>query len=60
VVCDRPRLGPLLPEMRGTLAGALELDPEQLQLTPKSSEGLGFTGRGVGIAAVAGCLLTAA
>ena len=59
VVCDRPRLGPLLPEMRATLAGALELDPEQLQLTPKSSEGLGFTGRGEGIAAVAACLLTA-
>ena len=60
VVCDRPRLGPLLPEMRATLAGALELDPEQLQLTPKSSEGLGFTGRGEGIAAIAACLLTAA
>jgi 2-C-methyl-D-erythritol 2,4-cyclodiphosphate synthase len=60
VVCDRPRLGPLLPAMRETLAGALDLDPEQLQLSPKSSEGLGFTGRGEGIAAIAVCLLTGA
>lgn len=60
VVCDRPRLGPLLPGMRETLAAALELEAGQLQVTPKSSEGLGFTGRGEGIAAVAVCLLTGA
>ncbi len=58
VVCDQPRLGPLLPAMRETLAGALDLEPERLQVTPKSSEGLGFTGRGEGIAAIAVCLLT--
>jgi 2-C-methyl-D-erythritol 2,4-cyclodiphosphate synthase len=56
VLCDQPRLGPLLPAMRETLAGALDLDPERLQITPKSSEG--FTGRGEGIAAMAVCLLT--
>jgi 2-C-methyl-D-erythritol 2,4-cyclodiphosphate synthase len=58
VVCDQPRLGPLLSAMRETLAGALDLEPERLQVTPKSSEGLGFTGRGEGIAAIAVCLLT--
>jgi 2-C-methyl-D-erythritol 2,4-cyclodiphosphate synthase len=58
VICDRPRLGPLLPAMRETLAGALDLEPERLQVTPKASEGLGFTGRGEGIAAMAVCLLT--
>jgi 2-C-methyl-D-erythritol 2,4-cyclodiphosphate synthase len=57
VVCDRPRLGPLLPGMRETLARALDIEPERLQVTPKSSEGLGFTGRGEGIAAMAVCLL---
>ncbi|HEX8930934.1 MAG TPA: 2-C-methyl-D-erythritol 2,4-cyclodiphosphate synthase [Actinomycetota bacterium] len=60
VVCDQPRLGPLLPVMRESLAGALEVDTGQLQLTPKSSEGLGFTGRGEGIAAIAVCLLSGA
>jgi 2-C-methyl-D-erythritol 2,4-cyclodiphosphate synthase len=58
VVCDQPRLGPLVSAMRETLAAALEVEPERLQLTPKSSEGLGFTGRGEGIAAIAVCLLT--
>ncbi len=58
VVCDRPRLGPLVPAMREALAGAFDLDPERLQITPKSSEGLGFAGRGEGIAAMAVCLLT--
>jgi 2-C-methyl-D-erythritol 2,4-cyclodiphosphate synthase len=43
--------------MRETLAGALDLEPGRLQITPKSSEGLGFTGRGEGIAAIAVCLL---
>jgi 2-C-methyl-D-erythritol 2,4-cyclodiphosphate synthase len=57
VVCDQPRLGRLLPAMRETLAGALDLEPGRLQITPKSSEGLGFTGRGEGIAAIAVCLL---
>jgi 2-C-methyl-D-erythritol 2,4-cyclodiphosphate synthase len=57
VVCDRPRLGQFVPEMRRALAGALDLDQERLQVTPKSSEGLGFTGRGEGIAAIAACLL---
>ena len=57
VVCDRPRLGHVVPEMRQVLAGALDLDRERLQVTPKSSEGLGFTGRGEGIAAMAVCLL---
>ncbi len=58
VVCDRPRLGPLVPAMRERLAGALEVDPERLQVTPKSSEGLGLTGRGEGIASLAVCLLS--
>jgi 2-C-methyl-D-erythritol 2,4-cyclodiphosphate synthase len=57
VLCDQPRLGPLVPAMRETLGGALDLDPTRLQVVPKSAEGLGFTGRGEGIAALAVCLL---
>ena len=57
VLCDQPRLGPLVPAMRAALAGALDLDPGLLQVTPKSTEGLGLTGRGEGIAATAVCLL---
>jgi 2-C-methyl-D-erythritol 2,4-cyclodiphosphate synthase len=57
VLCDRPRLGPLVPAMRQALAGAFDVDPACLQVVPKSSEGLGFTGRGEGIVALAACLL---
>ena len=60
VLCDRPRLGPYLPAMTEALAGALGVDAGQVQVSPKSTEGLGFTGRGEGIAAVAVCLLVAA
>jgi 2-C-methyl-D-erythritol 2,4-cyclodiphosphate synthase len=60
VLCDQPRLGPYLPAMVEALAGALGVDDGQVQVTPKSSEGLGFAGRGEGIAAVAVCLLVAA
>jgi 2-C-methyl-D-erythritol 2,4-cyclodiphosphate synthase len=57
VLCDQPRLGPHLPAMTAALAGALGVDPGQVQLSPKATEGLGFPGRGEGIAAVAVCLL---
>ena len=60
VLCDRPPLGPLVPAMRETLGGALDLDPARLQVVPKSTEGLGLTGRGEGIAALAVCLLAGA
>jgi 2-C-methyl-D-erythritol 2,4-cyclodiphosphate synthase len=60
VLCDRPRLGPHLPAMTTALAAALGVDPGQVQVAPKSTEGLGFAGRGEGIAAVAVCLLVAA
>jgi 2-C-methyl-D-erythritol 2,4-cyclodiphosphate synthase len=60
VLCDQPRLGPHLPAMTAALAGALGVDPGQVQLSPKATEGLGFPGRGDGIAAIAVCLLAAA
>jgi 2-C-methyl-D-erythritol 2,4-cyclodiphosphate synthase len=57
VVCDRPRLGAYLPAMTAALAAALGVDPGQVQVTAKAAEGLGFPGRGDGIAALAVCLL---
>jgi 2-C-methyl-D-erythritol 2,4-cyclodiphosphate synthase len=58
VCCDRPRLGPHLPEMTACMAQALGVEPGQVRIAPKSAEGLGFTGRGEGIAALAVCLLS--
>jgi 2-C-methyl-D-erythritol 2,4-cyclodiphosphate synthase len=56
VLCDRPRLGHLTPTMAANLAAALGLDPAQVRVTAKASDGLGFAGRGEGIAATAVCL----
>jgi 2-C-methyl-D-erythritol 2,4-cyclodiphosphate synthase len=56
VLCDRPRLGHLTAEMAANLAAALGLDPAQVRVTAKGTDGLGFCGRGEGIAATAVCL----
>jgi 2-C-methyl-D-erythritol 2,4-cyclodiphosphate synthase len=59
VLCDQPRLGPHVPAMTAALAGALGVQPGQVQVSPKATEGLGVPGRGDGIAAIAVCLLAA-
>ena len=56
VVCDQPRLGHLTGAMAANLAAALGLDAAQVRVTAKGSDGLGFAGRGEGIAATAVCL----
>jgi 2-C-methyl-D-erythritol 2,4-cyclodiphosphate synthase len=49
VVCEAPRLGPHFQEMIAILG----LDPEDLNLKATTTEKMGFTGRGEGIAAYA-------
>jgi 2-C-methyl-D-erythritol 2,4-cyclodiphosphate synthase len=56
VLCDRPRLGHVLATMAANLAAALGLEPARVRVTAKSTDGLGFCGRGEGIAATAVCL----
>jgi 2-C-methyl-D-erythritol 2,4-cyclodiphosphate synthase len=56
VLCDRPRVGHLIPSMAASLAAALGLEPARVRVTAKSTDGLGFCGRGEGIAATAVCL----
>jgi 2-C-methyl-D-erythritol 2,4-cyclodiphosphate synthase len=53
VVCEAPRLGPHFQEMIARLAPILGLDPEDLNLKATTTEKMGFTGRGEGIAAYA-------
>jgi 2-C-methyl-D-erythritol 2,4-cyclodiphosphate synthase len=59
VLCDRPRLGDLVGKMAANLADAFGLEPDQVRVSAKATEGLGFTGRGEGIAATAVCLAVA-
>jgi 2-C-methyl-D-erythritol 4-phosphate cytidylyltransferase/2-C-methyl-D-erythritol 2,4-cyclodiphosphate synthase len=53
----RPRIGPRAEEMRARLAEALGVSPGQVNVKATTGEGLGFVGRGEGIAAHAVALL---
>jgi len=57
VVCEEPRIGPHRGLMRAILADALGVDPVAVNVKGKTTEGMGFTGRGEGIAAQAVVLL---
>jgi 2-C-methyl-D-erythritol 2,4-cyclodiphosphate synthase len=54
VICERPRLASHVPAMRRALA-SVGLDAVNIKAS--TTEGMGFTGRGEGIAAQAVCLL---
>jgi 2-C-methyl-D-erythritol 2,4-cyclodiphosphate synthase len=57
VVCERPKVGPHAAAMRANLAADLGIDADAVSVKATTSETLGFTGRGEGIAAQAVCLL---
>ena len=57
VICERPKIRDHRDAMRRNLAGALEIDVSQVSVRGTTTERLGFTGRGEGIAAQAVCLL---
>lgn len=57
VVCERPKIRDHRDEMRGNLAAALGVDASAVSVRGTTSERLGFTGRGEGIAAEAVCLI---
>lgn len=53
IVCEAPRIGPHRQAMRETVAGLLRLPVSRISLKATTTERLGFTGRGEGIAAQA-------
>jgi 2-C-methyl-D-erythritol 2,4-cyclodiphosphate synthase len=57
LVGEEPRLAPHRDEMRQRLAGALDVDPGLVAVRATTTDGLGFTGRGEGLAAQAVALL---
>jgi 2-C-methyl-D-erythritol 2,4-cyclodiphosphate synthase len=57
IVAQRPRLAPYVAEMNRVLAEDLACPAERVNVKATTSEGMGFTGRGEGIAALAVVLL---
>jgi 2-C-methyl-D-erythritol 2,4-cyclodiphosphate synthase len=57
LVGERPRIAPLRAEMEQRLAGALGVGTGQVTVRATTTDGLGFTGRGEGLAAQAVALL---
>ena len=57
LVCEQPKITPHAPAMIARLAELLAVDVGQISVKATTSERLGFTGRGEGIAAQAAVLL---
>ncbi|MGI8526124.1 MAG: bifunctional 2-C-methyl-D-erythritol 4-phosphate cytidylyltransferase/2-C-methyl-D-erythritol 2,4-cyclodiphosphate synthase [Pseudolabrys sp.] len=53
IVCEAPRIGPHRDDMRARIAAMCGIAIERVAIKATTSEGLGFTGRGEGVAAFA-------
>ncbi len=53
IICEAPKIGPHKPAMRTSLAGLLGISEAAVNIKATTTERLGFTGRGEGIAAQA-------
>jgi 2-C-methyl-D-erythritol 2,4-cyclodiphosphate synthase len=57
LVGEEPRIAPHRKEMAARLAAALDVDGERVSVRATTTDGLGFTGRGEGLAAHAVALV---
>jgi len=57
VLAERPRLGPYMKSIRESLAAILAIEPDQISVKAKTSEGMESVGRGEAMAAHAVVLL---
>jgi len=53
IICEQPRIGPFRGKMRARLAEIMSVDVDRISVKATTTEMLGFTGRGEGIAAQA-------
>ncbi|MDP1668290.1 bifunctional 2-C-methyl-D-erythritol 4-phosphate cytidylyltransferase/2-C-methyl-D-erythritol 2,4-cyclodiphosphate synthase [Phaeovulum sp.] len=60
LVCENPKIGPHALEMARVLAEIIEVEAGRISVKATTSEGLGFTGREEGIAALATATLVSA
>ena len=57
ILCERPKIGPHSEAMRARIAAIAGIDAGRVSVKATTTEGLGFTGRGEGIAAQAAAVL---
>ncbi|MHB1361029.1 MAG: 2-C-methyl-D-erythritol 2,4-cyclodiphosphate synthase [Thermoleophilia bacterium] len=57
LILEEPRIAPYRESMRESLAAAMEIPKEDVTVRATTTEKMGFTGRGEGIAALATCLV---
>lgn len=57
VICEAPKIGPHTAQMNANIAKDCNVSSNQINVKATTTEKLGFTGRGEGIAAQAVCLL---
>lgn len=50
IIAQKPKMAPYIQQMRERIAELLNADPEQINVKATTTEKLGFTGRGEGIA----------
>ncbi len=57
VVTEQPKIGPHRPRMRARLAEALAIETDAVSVKGKTNEGMGWIGRGEGLACMAVAML---
>lgn len=58
IIAQAPKMSPHIHKMRENIGRALGLSTDYINVKATTEEGLGFTGKGEGIAAQAACILT--
>jgi 2-C-methyl-D-erythritol 2,4-cyclodiphosphate synthase len=58
IVAERPKMAPHIAAMAANTAAAVRVDVSAVNVKATTTEGLGFAGRGEGIAAYAVCTIT--
>lgn len=53
IICERPRLGVYKEAMAAAIAGEMGIAADQVGIKAKTNEGMGFVGRGEGVAVIA-------
>lgn len=57
IVAERPKMAPHIPAMAANIAAAVDVERSAVNVKATTTEGLGFTGKGEGMAAYAACTI---